>query len=55
MEIRTGLTEKDIKNNMLELAMYLAEQEDDSNVIEAELLGLHMRFEIWTEGNIVAE
>lgn len=33
----------------------LKSMEDDSNVIEAELLGLHMRFEIWTEGNIVAE
>lgn len=55
MEIRTGLTEKDIKNNMLELAMYLAEREDVSNEIEAELLGLHMRFEIWTEGIIAAE
>lgn len=50
MKIRTGLTEKDIKNNMLELAMYLAKQDDDSNVIEAELLGLHMRFEMWPEG-----
>lgn len=55
MEIRTGLTEMDIKNNMLELAMYLAKQDDDSNVIESELLGLHMRFEVWTEGNIAAE
>lgn len=55
MEIRTRLTEKDIKNNMLELAMYLAEQEDNSNVIEVEVLGLYMRFKVWTEGNIAAE
>lgn len=40
MEIRTGLTEKDIKNNMLELAMYLAKQDDDSNVILSILLNI---------------
>lgn len=48
MEIRTRLTEEDIANNMLEIAMYLAKQDDDSNVIESELLGLHMRFEVWS-------
>lgn len=55
MEIRTRLTEEDIANNMLEIAMYLAEQEDDSDEIEAEVLGLHMRFEMWTEGNVAAK
>lgn len=54
MVIRHDLTENDIKKNMLEIAMYLAEQMDDTNTIEVTAAdGLYLRFEMWT--NTAAE
>ena len=50
---REDLSEQDIVNNMLELAEYLAKQEDDANVINITInrngKSLHMHFEAYTE------
>lgn len=48
MSIRTEITDKDVVKNMLEIALYLAEKEDNSNDIEVEVNGLYMHFETWT-------
>lgn len=48
MNIRTEITDKDVVKNMLEIALYLAEQKDDSNDIEVNVNGLYMHFETWT-------
>lgn len=48
MNIRTEITDKEVVENMIEIALYLAEKEDDSNDIEVEVNGLYMHFEAWT-------
>lgn len=50
MNIRTGLTEKDVMINMIELLGFLAEhQDEDVNDIEIEFKGVHLHFEAWTD------
>lgn len=43
------LTDSDVVINMLELAGYLAMQNDDSNQIELKINNLNMKFEAWTD------
>ena len=51
--IRTDLTNQDVVNNMLELAVYLAKQESDANIIDITIdkngKSLHMHFKAYTE------
>lgn len=48
--IRTGLTEEDVLENMIELVGYLAEHKDeDVNDIEVEFKGIHLHFEAWSD------
>lgn len=54
--IRADLSEQDILNDMLELALYLSEHEDDANVINITInrngKSLHMHFEAYTEDGV---
>lgn len=43
------ITEKQVKRNMLELALYLLLIDNKSNVIDMTFRDIHMRFEVWTE------
>lgn len=48
MEIRTNLTNQDVIKNMLEIALFLSQQEDESNDIEVTVNNLQMHFEVYT-------
>lgn len=48
MEIEK-ITEKQVKQNMIELALYLLLIDNKSNVIDMTFKDIHMRFEVWTE------
>lgn len=47
-EIRTNMSEEDIANNMLEIAFYLAKQDEDVNEVDVKLGDLNMHFEAWS-------
>lgn len=44
--VRQNLTEDDILVNLMECAVYLAERDDDNNVIELEVMGGILRFQV---------
>lgn len=44
--VRQNLTEDDIIVNLMECAVYLAERDDDNNVIEVEVMGGILRFQL---------
>ena len=44
--VRQNLTEDDILVNLMECAVYLSERDDDNNVIELEVMGGIIRFQI---------
>lgn len=48
-EIRTNMSEEDIVNNMLEIAFYLAKQDEDVNEIDVKVKDLNMHFEVWDD------
>lgn len=53
--IRTGLTEEDVLDNMLELLGYLADCQkkgEDVNDIEVEFKGIHLHFEAWPDESV---
>lgn len=49
MAVRTNLTQEDVAQNMLEIALYLA-QKEDVNTVDMTVNDLHMHFEAWMEG-----
>ena len=48
-EIRTNLSKEDVVHNMLEIALYLAQQDKDAHEIDVKVKNLNMRFEAWTD------
>ncbi len=48
MAVRTNLTQEDVAQNMLEIAVYLA-QKEDVNTVDVTVDELHMHFEAWTD------
>ena len=54
--IRTDLSEQDVVNNMLELAVYLVRQENGANALDITMegtgSGLNMHFEVYTEKKV---
>lgn len=48
-EIRTNMSKEDIVHNMLEIALYLAEQDEDVNEVDVKVKDLNMHFEAWSE------
>ena len=46
-EIRTNLSKEDVVHNMLEIALYLAQQGKDAHEIDVNVKNLNMRFEVW--------
>lgn len=44
-----NMTEKDVLENMLELALWLSIQDDGSNDIEIKVKNLNMHFEAWQD------
>ena len=48
-EIRTNMSNKDVVHNMLEIALYLAQQGKDVNEIDAKVKNLNMHFEAWMD------
>ena len=49
-EIRTNMSKEDIAHNMLEIALYLAQQDEDVNEIDVKVKDLNMHFEAWNDG-----
>lgn len=48
-EIRTNMSKEDIAHNMLEIAPYLAQQDEDVNEIDVKVKDLNMHFEVWND------
>ena len=48
-EIRTNMTKEDVVRNMLEIALYLAQQGKDVNEIDVKVKDLNMHFEAWMD------
>ena len=48
-EIRTNMSKEDIAHNMLEIALYLAQQDEDVNEIDVKVKDLNMHFEVWND------
>jgi hypothetical protein len=48
-EIRTNISKEDIVHNMLEIAFYLAEQDEGVNEVNVKVRNLNMHFEAWSE------
>ena len=48
-EIRENMTKEDVVHNMLEIALYLAQQDKDAHEIDIKVKNLNMRFEAWTD------
>lgn len=46
-EIRTNMSKEDIVHNMIEIALYLAQQDEDVNEIDVKVKDLNMHFEAW--------
>lgn len=46
-EIRTNMSKEDVVHNMLEIALYLAQQDKDAHEIDVNVKNLNMRFEVW--------
>ena len=48
-EIRTNMSKEDIVRNMLEIALYLAQQGKDVNEIDVKVKDLNMHFKAWRD------
>ena len=48
-EIRTNMSKKDVVHNMLEIALYLAQQDKDAHEIDIKVKNLNMHFEAWMD------
>ena len=48
-EIRTNLSKEDVVHNMLEIAIYLAQQDKDAHEIDVNVKNLNMHFEAWMD------
>ena len=48
-EIRTNLSKEDAVHNMLEIALYLAQQDKDAHEIDVKVKNLNMHFEAWMD------
>ena len=48
-EIRENMTKEDVVHNMLEIALYLAQQGKDVNEIDAKVKDLNMQFKAWMD------
>ena len=48
-EIRTNMSKEDVVHNMLEIALYLAQQSEDVNEIDTKVKNLNMHFEAWMD------
>ena len=49
MALRTNITKDDVAQNMLEIALYLAQKEKEMNTVDITVNNLHMHFEAWTD------
>ena len=49
-EIRTNLSKEDVVHNMLEIALYLAQQGKDAHEIDVKVKDLNMHFRAWNDG-----
>ena len=48
-EIRTNMSKEDVVHNMLEIALYLAQQGKDVHEIDIKVKNLNMHFEAWMD------
>ena len=48
-EIRTNMSKEDVVHNMLEIALYLAQQGKDVNEIDVKVKDLNMHFRAWND------
>ena len=48
-EIRTNMSKEDVVHNMLEIALYLAQQGKDAHAIDVKVTDLNMHFEAWQD------
>ena len=48
-EIRTNMSKEDVVRNMLEIALYLAQQGKDVNEIDVKVKDLYMHFRAWND------
>ena len=48
-EIRTNMSKEDVVHNMLEIALYLAQQGKDVHEIDVKVKDLNMHFEAWMD------
>ena len=48
-EIRENMSKEDVVHNMLEIALYLAQQGKDVNEIDVKLKDLNMHFRAWRD------
>ena len=48
-EIRTNLSKEDVVRNMLEIALYLSQQDKDAHDIDVKVKDLNMHFEAWMD------
>lgn len=49
MAIRTEITKKEVAENLLEVALYLAQNEENVNTIDVKINDLNIHFEAWTD------
>lgn len=52
MKIRTNMTEKEVMNNLLELALYLEKHGDNDTIMTVDYGVLHMRFEAYIDEEV---
>ena len=48
-EIRENMSKEDVVHNMLEIALYLAQQGEDAHEIDVNVKNLNMHFEAWMD------
>ena len=48
MGIRTGMSKEEVTQNLLEVALYLV-QNEDANMIDIKIKNLNIHFEAWTD------
>ena len=48
-KIRENMSKEDVVHNMLEIALYLAQQDKDAHEIDVNVKNLNMHFEAWMD------
>lgn len=49
MGIRTDITKEEVAQNLLEVALYLVQNEENANEIDMKVKNLNIHFETWTD------